>query len=174
MRSYRPARHVTLPEHMPESHRKHSEWSPGRLLNWALSIGPGIRALARPHGRDREVVDDQQTHLGDGGQPFGEAAVGVTQVKFFEEPGGAHVECRESLPTRLVGQCARQVSLAAPGGAVNQKILCRAYPIARSKTRDLGAIQAAPGAEIEVFQAGAHFELRQLQQSGEPAVWSFL
>ena len=52
-----------------------------------------IRALARPHGRDREVVADQQTHLGDGGQPFGEAAVGVTQVKFFEEPIQSGSDC---------------------------------------------------------------------------------
>ena len=40
---------------MPESHRKHSEWSPGRLLNWAQSIGPGARDVVkwqfehRPH-----------------------------------------------------------------------------------------------------------------------------
>jgi hypothetical protein len=40
---------------MPESHRKHSEWSPGRLLNWGLSIGPGSRDVVkwqlenRPH-----------------------------------------------------------------------------------------------------------------------------
>ena len=40
-------RHTTLPEHMPESHRKHQQWTPGRLLNWALSIGPGTRDVVR-------------------------------------------------------------------------------------------------------------------------------
>jgi transposase len=55
VRSYLRGRHTTLPEHMPESHRKHSEWSPGRLLNWGLSIGPGSRDVVkwqlenRPH-----------------------------------------------------------------------------------------------------------------------------
>ena len=55
MRSHSRGRHTTLAEHMPESHRKHSEWSPGRLLNWALSIGPGSREVVkwqlenRPH-----------------------------------------------------------------------------------------------------------------------------
>ena len=39
-RSHSRGRHTTIAEHMPESHRKHSEWSPGRLLNWGLSIGP--------------------------------------------------------------------------------------------------------------------------------------
>jgi len=33
-------RFSTLPEHMPSSHRQHSEWSPGRFLNWAGQIGP--------------------------------------------------------------------------------------------------------------------------------------
>jgi transposase len=55
VRSYLPGRHTTLPEHMPESHRKHSEWSPRRLLNWGASIGPGSRDVVkwqlenRPH-----------------------------------------------------------------------------------------------------------------------------
>jgi len=32
---------------MPASHRKHQQWTPGRLLNWALSIGPGTRDVVR-------------------------------------------------------------------------------------------------------------------------------
>ncbi len=45
----------TLPEHMPESHRKHLQWTPGRFLNWALAIGPATRDVVkwqlenRPH-----------------------------------------------------------------------------------------------------------------------------
>ena len=40
---------------MPDAHRKHLEWTPGRLLNWALSIGPATRDVVqwqfdhRPH-----------------------------------------------------------------------------------------------------------------------------
>ena len=55
IRSYLRARHTTLPMHMPESHRRHLEWTPARLLNWAQSIGPGTRAVVqwqlenRPH-----------------------------------------------------------------------------------------------------------------------------
>ena len=47
VRSNLRARHTTLPEHMPEAHRKHLQWTPGRLLNWAQSIGPGTRAVVR-------------------------------------------------------------------------------------------------------------------------------
>jgi transposase len=54
-RSNQRGRHTTLPEHMPESHRKHMQWTPGRLLNWALAIGPATRDVVkwqlenRPH-----------------------------------------------------------------------------------------------------------------------------
>jgi transposase len=55
VRSYRHGAHTTIPEHMPESHRRHLEWTPGRLLNWGQKIGPGTRAVVqwqlehRPH-----------------------------------------------------------------------------------------------------------------------------
>lgn len=48
-------RHTTIAAHMPESHRQHMQWTPGRLLNWALAIGPGTRDVVkwqlenRPH-----------------------------------------------------------------------------------------------------------------------------
>jgi transposase len=55
VRSSLRGRHTTLPEHMPEAHRKHLQWTPGRLLNWALSIGPATGDVVkwqlenRPH-----------------------------------------------------------------------------------------------------------------------------
>ena len=55
VRSHSRGRHTTIAEHMPESHRRHSEWSPGRLLNWALGIGAQTRDVVkwqlenRPH-----------------------------------------------------------------------------------------------------------------------------
>lgn len=55
LRSPLRGRHTTIAEHMPESHRRHQAWTPGRLLNWALSIGQGTRDVVqwqlenRPH-----------------------------------------------------------------------------------------------------------------------------
>lgn len=47
---------MTLPNHMPTAHRKHAEWSPGRLVSWArTSVGPHAGELVqqifitRPH-----------------------------------------------------------------------------------------------------------------------------
>jgi hypothetical protein len=47
VRSHQRGRHTTLAEHMPEAHRRHSEWSPGRLLNWAAPIGPATGNVVR-------------------------------------------------------------------------------------------------------------------------------
>jgi transposase len=55
VRSYQRGKHTTLPEHMPESHRRHAQWTPARLLSWGQKIGPGTRAVVlwqlenRPH-----------------------------------------------------------------------------------------------------------------------------
>ncbi|MCL6446144.1 MAG: IS21 family transposase [Alicyclobacillus sp.] len=32
--------YATEPTHLPESHQKHLEWTPSRLINWGQSIGP--------------------------------------------------------------------------------------------------------------------------------------
>ena len=45
-RSHQPGRHTTLPEHMPEPHRRFAQqWSPERFSRWAESIGPATAAL---------------------------------------------------------------------------------------------------------------------------------
>jgi len=38
-------KYTTDPSHMPESHRKHSQWSPTRLLNWGAQIGEHAQKL---------------------------------------------------------------------------------------------------------------------------------
>jgi transposase len=47
VRATQRGRHTTVSAHMPESHRRHMEWTPGRLLNWALSIGTATRDVVR-------------------------------------------------------------------------------------------------------------------------------
>ena len=38
----KPGSHTTLPEHMPQSHREYSEWTPQRLLSWAQKLGAHV------------------------------------------------------------------------------------------------------------------------------------
>ncbi len=48
-----PSRYSTLPEHMPDSHRRHRQWSPGRFLNWAQGIGPATLGVVKRQLEDR-------------------------------------------------------------------------------------------------------------------------
>ena len=53
-RAHRPG-YTTDPAHMPEAHRRHAEWTPGRIVAWANKTGPATAKLceavmaARPH-----------------------------------------------------------------------------------------------------------------------------
>ncbi len=55
LRSAAVGRHTTVPAHMPESHRRHLEWSPSRIVAWGEQAGPATGALvaailaSRPH-----------------------------------------------------------------------------------------------------------------------------
>lgn len=54
VRAYKPG-WSTDPAHMPDSHRRHAEWTPSRVLSWAAKTGPATAALVeeimarRPH-----------------------------------------------------------------------------------------------------------------------------
>lgn len=45
LRSYQRGGFTTLPAHMPALHRKHAEWTPERVAQWAGTVGPRTRAL---------------------------------------------------------------------------------------------------------------------------------
>jgi transposase len=55
VRLYGRERYSTDPAHMPESHRRHAEWTPSRIIAWAEKTGPSTARLAgeimasRPH-----------------------------------------------------------------------------------------------------------------------------
>jgi transposase len=55
LRSYKRGGFTTDPSHMPESHRRHLEWTPSRIVNWAKETGPATAEFAegvlesRPH-----------------------------------------------------------------------------------------------------------------------------
>jgi transposase len=44
-RSHERGRFTTEPAHMPESHRRHAEWTPGRIVAWAERTGPATAGL---------------------------------------------------------------------------------------------------------------------------------
>ena len=46
-RSARKGHYSTVAEHMPAAHRAHADWSPGKLLTWASSVGPSTAELTK-------------------------------------------------------------------------------------------------------------------------------
>jgi|SRR5579859_269913 len=40
LRSYKRGGFTTDPSHMPESHRRHLEWTPSRIVSWGQKVGP--------------------------------------------------------------------------------------------------------------------------------------
>jgi len=46
-RSHARGYHTTIAEHMPERHRRHLEWTPGRIVQWAHTIGPETARLVK-------------------------------------------------------------------------------------------------------------------------------
>jgi transposase len=46
-RSYEKWRYTTLPEHMPDSHRRYLEWTPSRIIAWAGKNGQHTENLVR-------------------------------------------------------------------------------------------------------------------------------
>ena len=53
IRSNRPGKHTTLSEHMPEAHKRHLQWTPSRILNWAAKTGPACRETIQAIMDDR-------------------------------------------------------------------------------------------------------------------------
>ncbi|TAM56149.1 MAG: IS21 family transposase [Chloroflexota bacterium] len=55
VRNSQRGRHSTDPVHMPDAHRRHQEWTPGRILRWAEKTGPATAQMtqgilaSRPH-----------------------------------------------------------------------------------------------------------------------------
>jgi transposase len=43
--SHKRGAHTTTPEHMPDSHRAHLEWTPQKLVDWGLRIGVSTAAV---------------------------------------------------------------------------------------------------------------------------------
>ena len=46
-RNSRRGDYSTVADHMPAAHRAHAQWSPGKLITWAASIGPATGELVK-------------------------------------------------------------------------------------------------------------------------------
>jgi transposase len=53
VRSHLAGRFTTLEEHRPKSHQRHGQWTPGRLISWAQTVGQNCGQVAEQILKDR-------------------------------------------------------------------------------------------------------------------------
>jgi transposase len=92
--------HVTVPDHMPSSHRRYAEWTPARILASAEKLGPSVAAFC-------QIVMESRPHPEQGFR----TCLGVLSLaKSYE-------------PTRLDAACHRGVAIKARSVASIRSIL---------------------------------------------------
>ena len=84
-------RFSTLDEHMPKAHQAHRQWSPGRFMNWAQTIGPATLAVVKHQLTDRPHPEHGYR-----------ACLGLLK------------QARSYGPERLEAACARALAIGAP------------------------------------------------------------
>jgi transposase len=86
MRDDRKGRYTTDPAHMPKAHRKHAEWTPSRLIQWAAKIGPHC-------GRAAEQIITSRPHPEQGYR----SCLGIMRLSRGYTPERVEAACRRAL-----------------------------------------------------------------------------
>ncbi|MGI0128615.1 MAG: Mu transposase domain-containing protein, partial [Thermoplasmata archaeon] len=89
LRATRRGGFTTTPAHMPESHRRHAEWTPGRMIAWAEKTGPATAAFA-------EKVIELRPHPEHGYRSI----LGVIRLSKHYEPERIEAACRRAIALR--------------------------------------------------------------------------
>jgi hypothetical protein len=115
---------------------------------------------------NREVVDDQHVKASEAREGTRVGAIGARECELLEEAGRSSVDCTESLSTRLLGQRARDVTLAGPGRTGDQDGLVFLYPSAARELAHDGLVEFAPrriSPRAERPEVGVRDGLRMIQ-----------
>lgn len=78
--------HVTVPDHMPSSHRRHAEWTPARVLARAEKLGPSVAAFC-------QIVMEDRPHPEQGFR----TCMGVLSLAKSYEPDRLDAACRRGV-----------------------------------------------------------------------------
>jgi transposase len=86
VRSSAKRKKTTLPEHMPDSHRRYAEWTPERLQRRAAEIGPSTAILI-------EIILRERSHPEQGFR----AGIGILRLAKSFEPARFEIACAHAL-----------------------------------------------------------------------------
>ena len=101
--------HTTDPAHMPESHRRHAEWTPQRITGWAGKTGPAAAGLVAK-------ILESRPHPEQGYR----AALGIIRLAGRYGPERAEAACARALALRAYSY--RSVESILRGGLDRQPL----------------------------------------------------
>ena len=78
--------HITVPDHMPSSHRRYAEWTPARILASAEKLGPSVAAFC-------QTVMETRPHPEQGFR----TCLGVLSLAKSFEPARIDAACRRGI-----------------------------------------------------------------------------
>lgn len=78
--------HITVPDHMPSSHRRYAEWTPARILISAEKLGPSVAAFC-------QIVMENRPHPEQGFR----TCLGVLSLAKSYEPKRIDAACRRGV-----------------------------------------------------------------------------
>jgi transposase len=78
--------HITVPDHMPSSHRRYAEWTPARILASAEKLGPSVAAFC-------QIVMENRPHPEQGFR----TCLGVLSLAKSYEPARLDAACRRGV-----------------------------------------------------------------------------
>lgn len=118
LRSHARGRYTTLPEHMPEAHRRYAEWTPERLVRWAAKTGPATAQAAeailasRPHPEQGYRACQGLIRLG---KSYGEARLEAACTRALATGPVSYRRVADILKAGLDRQPTRAPDPGAPG-----------------------------------------------------------
>lgn len=119
--------------------------------------------VARAHGHEAEVVEDDEVDAGQGFQPGAGAALGLQQGQCFTQARQAQVAYRALAVDDRLGERAGQVALADAGGSDQQQVLVLAQPGQAEELLPADASEATWGLQVDIGWMGVLAELGELQ-----------
>ena len=109
-------------------------------------------------GGEAPVVEDEEPGSGEPLDELGVAAVAAGEGEFVEEPREAVVAGGDAVAAGLVAEGAGEVGLAGSGGAGDEDGLAVPDPLSGGEAEHEGAVEAAGGLEVEVFDGGVEVQ----------------
>jgi len=117
-----------------------------------------ITPFGRAHGREAEIVDDEDLGLSELFHDAWVGAIGPRDAEILEEPRQTDVEGRETHSTCLVCEGAGEIGFTNACRAGDDDILSVSDPLTGGQAQDHGLINASWGFEVDILDTCIDFE----------------